>query len=70
MKVNVYTKNNKVQSIDLNVDINEFFTIQKALCIYAGNPDIPVEDRLVAVVITDDMNGTEKFDKTELDDLN
>ena len=67
MKVKVYTRNDKVQSIELNIGITEFFTIQKALCIYAGNPDMPVEDRVVAVMMTDDMNEKEQV---ELEDFN
>lgn len=67
MKVNVYTKEDKVKSIELNVDVKEFFTIYKALCIIAGNPDIDVEDRLIAVMITNDMNEKEQI---ELDELN
>ena len=67
MTVNVYTKEDKVKSIELNVDVNEFFTIQKALCVCAGNPDIALEDRLTAVVITDDMNDKNQI---ELDEFN
>ena len=62
MKVNVYTKEDKVQSIELNVSVTEFFTIQKALCVYAGNPDMPAEDRIVAVMMTDDMNDKEQIE--------
>lgn len=67
MKVNVYTKEDKVKTIELIVDINEFFTINKALCICAGNPDINLEDRLTAVMITDDMN---EKNQIELDEFN
>lgn len=67
MKVNVYTKEDKIKFIELNVNVTEFFTIQKALCVYAGNPDIELEDRLNAVVITDDMN---EKNKIELDEFN
>ena len=62
MTVNVYTKNDKVKYIELNIDVNEYFAIQKALCIYAGNPDMPLEDRILAVTMTDDMN-----DKTQIE---
>ena len=65
MKVKVYTRNDKVQSIELNMGVTEFFTIQKALCIYAGNPDMPVEDRVVAVMMTDDMNEKEQVELEE-----
>ena len=67
MTVNVYTKEEKVKYIELNVDVNEYFTIQKALCVYAGNPDMPLEDRILAVTITDDMN---ERGKIELDEFN
>lgn len=65
MKVNVYTRDDKVQSIELNVNIAEYYVIQKALCIYAGNPDMPVEDRIMAVGITDDMNEKEQVELEE-----
>ena len=65
MKVKVYTRNDKVQSIELNMGVTEFFTIQKVLCIYAGNPDMPVEDRVVAVMMTDDMNEKEQVELEE-----
>lgn len=67
MKVNVYTLNDKVKSIELNVNVAEYFAIQKALCIYAGNPDMPLEDRILAVSMTDDMNDKEQI---EMDDFN
>jgi len=65
MKVNVYTRNDKVQSIELNVNIAEYFAIQKALCVYAGTPDMPLEDRLLAVTITDDMNEKKQVELEE-----
>lgn len=65
MKVKVYTRNDKVQSIELDMGVAEYFTIQKALCIYAGNPDMPVEDRVVAVMMTDDMNEKEQIELEE-----
>lgn len=67
MTVNVYTKDDKVKYIELNVDVGEYFTIQKALCVYAGNPEMPLEDRLVAVSMTDDMN---EKNKIELEEFN
>ncbi len=67
MTVNVYTSNDKVKSIELNVNVAEYFAIQKALCIYAGNPDMPLEDRILAVSMTDDMNDKEQI---EMDDFN
>ena len=45
MKVNVYTKDDMVKNIELNVSVAEFFAIQKALCVYAGNSDMPVESK-------------------------
>lgn len=65
MKVKVYTRNDKVQSIELDMSVVEYFTIQKALCIYAGNPDMPAEDRIVAVMMTDDMNEKEQIELEE-----
>ena len=65
MKVNVYTKEDRIKYIELNVDVKEYFTIQKALCIYAGNPDMPVEDRVIAVMMTDDMNDKEQVELEE-----
>lgn len=65
MKVNVYTKDDVIKNIELNVSVTEFFTIQKALCIYAGNPDMPLEDRIVAVTITDDLNDKEQIELEE-----
>ena len=67
MKINVYTKEDMVKNIELNVSVTEFFVIQKALCIYAGNPDMPVEDRIVAVTISDAFNDKEQV---ELEDFN
>lgn len=67
MIVNVYTKDDKVKYIELNVDVNEYFIIQKALCIYAGNPEMPLEDRIIATSMTNDMN---EKNKIELDEFN
>lgn len=67
MIVNIYTSNDKIKSIELNVNVAEYFAIQKALCIYAGNPDMPLEDRILAVSMTDDMNDKEQI---EMDDFN
>lgn len=65
MTVNVYTKDDKVKYIELNVDVGEYFTIQKALCVYAGNPEMPLEDRIIAVSITDDMNEKARIELNE-----
>lgn len=65
MKVNVYTKDDMVKNIELNVNVAEFFAIQKALCVYAGNSDMPVEDRVLAVMITDEMKDKEQIELEE-----
>lgn len=65
MKVNVYTRNDKVQSIELNVNIAEYYAIQKALCIYASLTDMPLEDRILAVTMTDDMNDKKQVELEE-----
>ena len=67
MTVNVYTKEDKVKYIELNVEVNEYFTILKALCTYAGSPEMPLEDRILAVSISDDMN---EKNRIELDEFN
>ena len=66
MKLNVYTKDGVVKYVELNVDVTEFFAIKKALCTYAANSDIPTEDRVLAVMITEDMKDPENI---ELDKL-
>lgn len=65
MKINVYTKDDIIKNIELNISVTEFFVIQKALCIYAGNPDMPVEDRVVAVMISDAFNEKEQVELEE-----
>lgn len=65
MKINVYTKEDMIKNIELNVSVTEFFVIQKALCIYAGNPEMPVEDRIVAVTISDAFNEKEQIELEE-----
>ena len=65
MTVNVYTKDDKVKYIELNVEVGEYFTILKALCTYAGNPDMSLEDRILAVTMTDDMNEKGKIELNE-----
>ena len=67
MKINVYTKDEVVKYVELNVDVTEFFTIKKALNAYAGNSAMSAEDRIVAVMITEDMKDPEKV---ELDEFN
>ena len=65
MKVNVYTKDDMVKNIELNVNVAEFFAIQRALCAYAGDSDMPVEDRILAVMITDEMKDKEQIELEE-----
>ena len=65
MKINVYTKDDMVKNIELNVNVAEFFAIQRALCAYAGDSDVPVEDRILAVMITDEMNDKEQIELEE-----
>ena len=67
MKVNVYTKGEEVKYVELNVDITEFFAIKKALNAYAGDSSMSAEDRIVAVMITEDMKDPERI---ELDEFN
>lgn len=67
MKVNVYTREDKVKGIELQLEVSEYLIILKALCTYAGNPDMPLEDRILAVSISDDMN---EKNKIELDEFN
>ena len=52
MTVNVYTKEDKVKYIELNVEVGEYFTM---------------EDRILAVSMSDDMN---EKNKIELDEFN
>lgn len=65
MKVSVYTKDEMVKNIELNVNVAEFFAIQRALCAYAGDSDVPVEDRILAVMITDEMKDKEQIELEE-----
>jgi hypothetical protein len=67
MKVNVYTKDDMVKSIELNLEIGEYFVIQKALCSLASDMESPMEDRIVAVMLTEDMN---KKEQVELSNMN
>lgn len=65
MKVNVYTKDDMVKNIELNVNVAEYFAIQRALCAYAGDSDKPVEDRVLAVMMTEDMNDKKQIELEE-----
>jgi len=67
MKVKVYTKEDKVKSIDLEVGVVEYLVISKALSVFASNVEMPVDDRLMAVVMTDEMQEKEQI---ELDEFN
>ena len=62
MKVNVYTKDDKVQYIELNVEVGEYFLIQKALINLSGDIDANVEDRLLAVMMSDNMKDKEQIE--------
>ena len=65
MKVNVYTRDDKVQHIELEIEVGEFFLIQKALVNLAGDIDANVEDRLLAVMMSDNMNEKEQIELEE-----
>ena len=65
MKVNIYTKDDMVKNIELNVNVAEYFAIQRALCAYAGDSDMPVEDRVLAVMMTEDMNDKKQIELEE-----
>ena len=67
MKTKVYTKKDKVKSIELELNIAEYFVIHKALLAFLSNTDMPVDDRILAVVMTDEM---EEKEQVELDDFN
>lgn len=64
MKINVYTKQDKVKWIELNLEVGEYFVIQRALSNLAGDLDANVEDRLLAVMMT------AAFDEKEQIELN
>lgn len=65
MKINVYTKQDKVKWIELEVEVGEYFVIQRALSNLAGDLDANVEDRLLAVMMTAAFDEKEQI---ELDD--
>ena len=67
MKVNVYTKNDIVKNVELNMSVAEFFVLQNALLDMAGNMDANVEDRVVAVMMTEDLKDKEQI---EIDEFN
>ena len=67
MKTKVYTKKDKVKSIELELGVTEYFVIQKALLAFLSNTDMPVDDRILAVVMTDEM---EEKEQIELDEFN
>ena len=52
MKINIYTKQDKVKWIELNLEVGEYFVIQRALSNLAGDLDANVEDRVLAVMMT------------------
>ena len=68
MKVNVYTRDDKVQYVEFaDMEVGEYFLIQKALLNMTSNMEVNVEERLLAVMLTENMNNKEQI---ELNDLN
>lgn len=67
MKVDVYTKEDKVKGIELYLEVAEYFVLQKALLNFAANMDEPMPDRILAVMMTEGMNEKEQI---ELDEFN
>ena len=67
MKVNVYTRKDKVQHIELELEVSEYFVLLRALSNLASDLDANVEDRLLAVMMTENMNEKEQI---ELDEFN
>lgn len=67
MKTKVYTKKDKVKSIELELNVAEYLVIHKALLTFLSNTDMPVDDRILAVVMTDEM---EEKEQVELEDFN
>lgn len=67
MKVNVYTREDKVKGVELQLEVSEYFIIQKALRNFAADMDEPMPDRIMAVMMTEDMNQKEQV---ELDEFN
>ena len=65
MKVKVYTKEDKVKSVELETTVAEYLVISKALSVFAGNIEMPVDDRLMAVVMTDEMQEKEQIELEE-----
>ena len=66
MKTKVYTEDDKVKSIELELGITEYFVIQKALLTFLTNTDMPVDDRILAVVMTNELNEKEQIELNEL----
>ena len=67
MTVKVYTKDEKVKGIDLEVEVSEYFVIQTALNRLAGDMDANLEDRMLAVMMTEAFKDKEQV---ELDEFN
>lgn len=67
MKINVYTKDDVVKNIELNLEVAEYFVLQKALLNFAANMDESMPDRILAVMMTENMNNKEQI---ELEDFN
>ena len=67
MTIKVYTKEDKVRGIDLEVEVSEYFVIQTALARLAGDIDANLEDRMLAVMMTEAFKDKEQV---ELDEFN
>ena len=65
MKVNVYTRKDKVQNIEIELEVAEYFILQKALLNFAANMDEPMPDRILAVMMTEGMNAKEQIELEE-----
>ena len=65
MKINVYTKEDKVKYIELNLEVGEYFVLQKALLNFASNMDESMPDRILAVMMTDNMHEKEQIELEE-----
>ncbi len=62
MKVNVYTREDKIQKIELELETAEYFIIQKALLNFTVNTNEPMEDRILAVMMTESIKQKEQIE--------
>jgi len=65
--IKVYTKKDMVEFIELNLEVGEFFVIRNALLNLASDLEAPVEDRLLAVMLTENFKEKEQI---EMDEFN